>query len=131
MKVENIRVSNFENALRGMRNPMNSWHHIDSAFGVGCEDYTDVDWTIAEKWAESKGLSIQNTPEEYEDEVCKYDKWLIQNGVIHKTDHCFEYAFIGPKDMDLAKRLIKAGPEHSKFLRQIFVSMDITAPLYW
>lgn len=43
-----------------------------------------------------------------------------------------EYEFIvGPKDMDLATRLIKAGNEHRKFLRQIFVSVDITAPLYW
>lgn len=38
---------------------------------------------------------------------------------------------IGEKDLDLMKRLYKAGPEHRKYLRQIFVSMDITAPLYW
>ena len=38
---------------------------------------------------------------------------------------------IGPNDMDLARRLIKAGSDHRKFLRQIFVSVDITAPLYW
>jgi len=38
---------------------------------------------------------------------------------------------IGEKDIDLAQRLIKAGPEHRKFLRQIFVCVDITAPLYW
>lgn len=39
---------------------------------------------------------------------------------------------IGPNDMDLAKRLIRAGdPSHRKFLRQIMVSVDITAPLYW
>lgn len=39
---------------------------------------------------------------------------------------------IGPTDMDLAKRLIRAGdPSHRKYLRQIFVSVDITAPLYW
>ena len=42
-----------------------------------------------------------------------------------------EVAFIGPNDMKLATTLIKAGPEHRKFLRQIFVSVDITAPLYW
>lgn len=45
-------------------------------------------------------------------------------------DKCGGY-FIGPNDMKLAQRLIKAGPEHRKFLRQIFVSVDITAPLYW
>lgn len=38
---------------------------------------------------------------------------------------------IGPNDLDLAQRLIKSGPEHMKFMRQIFVSVDITAPLYW
>lgn len=38
---------------------------------------------------------------------------------------------IGPNDLGLAQRLIKGGPEHAKFLRQIFVSMDITAPLYF
>ena len=37
----------------------------------------------------------------------------------------------GPKDMDLAKRLIKSGSDHRKFMRQIFVSVNITAPLYW
>jgi len=40
-------------------------------------------------------------------------------------------AVIGPNDMDLASRLIKAGPEHCKFLRQISVVADVTAPLYW
>lgn len=38
---------------------------------------------------------------------------------------------VGPNDMKLAQTLIKAGPEHRKFMRQIFVSVDITAPLYW
>jgi len=43
----------------------------------------------------------------------------------------YEYAAIGPDDMRLAKTLIRSGPEHRKFLRQIMVSVDITAPLYW
>ena len=38
---------------------------------------------------------------------------------------------LGPNDLDLAKRLRKAGSDHRKFIRQIFVSVDITAPLYW
>ena len=42
-----------------------------------------------------------------------------------------EYAALGPKDMDLAQRMIKAGTPNDKFLRQIFVSVDITAPIYW
>ena len=44
---------------------------------------------------------------------------------------CLESYVIGPNDMKLMKTLIKAGPEHRKFLRQIFISVDITAPLYW
>lgn len=39
--------------------------------------------------------------------------------------------YLGQKDLDLAQRMIKAGDSDSKFLRQIFVSVDITAPLYW
>ena len=46
------------------------------------------------------------------------------------TDENGSY-ILGEKDLDLAKRMIKGGPDESKFLRQIFVSMDITAPLYW
>ena len=42
-----------------------------------------------------------------------------------------ECVYIGPNDMDLAKRLIKAGPEHCKFLRQIQVWADFDMPLYW
>lgn len=42
-----------------------------------------------------------------------------------------EYYVIGPNDMKLMQTLIKGGPEHRKFMRQIFVSVDITAPFYW
>lgn len=80
MKFENTDVWGFEHALRGMRNPLNSWDKSDTAF--------------------------------------YYD----DNGL--QTD-------IGENDMNLAKRLISGGPEHRKFLRQIMVSVDITAPLYW
>lgn len=48
-----------------------------------------------------------------------------------KNENIIPKYIIGEKDMDLAQRLIKAGPEHRKFLRQIFVSVDITAPIYW
>lgn len=95
MKFENIRVYNFDNALRGMRNPLASWARSDSEYGV-----------VAEV---PEGATVIHT----------YDNGLN------------EYAAIGPNDMGLAKRLINAGPEHRKFLRQIFVSVDITAPLYW
>jgi len=78
IKIENLEVLNFEGALRGMRNPLESWNKSDSY---------------------------------YDKETGKY--------------------VIGPKDLELALKLTKAGSDHSKFLRQIFVSMDITAPMSW
>ena len=86
IKVENVEVWGFEHAIRGMRNPMNSW------------DKSDSEWRIY-------------TPEYPHLSKAKYE--------------------IGKNDLDLMRRLYKAGPEHRKYLRQIFVSMDITAPLYW
>ena len=77
IKLEKTSVVNLENAMRGARNPMNSWARADS----------------------------------YYDEDRNY--------------------ILGPNDLDLARRLAKAGPDHRKFIRQIFVSVDITAPLYW
>lgn len=56
------------------------------------------------------------------------NSWHLSDSYYHPiTD---EY-IIGPKDMNLAQRMIGAGADESKFMRQIFVSMDITAPLYW
>jgi hypothetical protein len=75
--LERTSVMNLENAIRGARNPMNSWTKMDSSYN--------------------------------------------ENG---------EY-LLGENDLDLAKRLCKSGSDHRKFIRQIFVSVDITAPLYW
>lgn len=86
MKFERTEVFNFEGALHGMRNPMNSWHKSDSEYKV-----------------------------------------LEDGNVLIRSN---EY-IIGANDMNLAQRLIKGGSEHRKFLRQIMVSVDITAPLYW
>lgn len=80
MKFEDTEVWGFEHAIRGMRNPMNSWEKSDSGY---------VDKRFNDQF------------------------------------------YIGPNDMKLMKNLISAGPEHRKFLRQIFISVDITAPLYW
>lgn len=78
--IENLETSGFEVAIRGMRNPLNSWAKSDSYW-----DYPEYP-----------------------------DRFIL-----------------GPNDLGLACRLIKAGPEHRKFLRMIHVSMDITGPLYW
>jgi hypothetical protein len=77
IKVERISVMNMENAIRGARNPLNSWARMDSSY-------------------DEKGNFV-----------------------------------LGENDLSLAHRLAKAGSDHRKFLRQIIVSMDITAPLYW
>ena len=75
--IERTSVMNFENAIRGARNPMNSWNRMDSFY-------------------DEQGNFI-----------------------------------MGPSDLNLAQRLARAGSDHRKFIRQIFVSVDFTAPLYW
>ena len=77
LKTERTSVMNFENAIRGARNPMNSWSRMDSYYN-------------------DKGEFV-----------------------------------LGENDLSLAVRLAKSGRDHRKYLRQIFVSVDITAPLYW
>ncbi len=101
IRVENIEVWGFEHAIRGLRNPMNSWSKSDSH---RCE------WQLSEKCDDCRKLNADNTG------VCESDR---------------EFYCIGENDLNLMKRLCKAGTEHRKYLRQIFVSMDITAPLYW
>ena len=77
IKIERTSVMNFENAMRGARNPLNSWDRMDS--------HTESDGTFV----------------------------------------------FGENDLALAKRLCTAGSDHRKFIRQIFVSVDLTAPIYW
>ena len=136
MKFEKTWVGNFEGAFRGLRNPKNSWDKSDSFFGVVNLDYADKDMEIADEWVKTFHPDL-NWPEEFTDEgynlAEEYADKLIKNGTLklNDNDDVAEVAFIGPQDMKLAQTLIKAGPEHRKFLRQIFVSVDITAPLYW
>lgn len=99
MKFENTEVWGFEHALRGMRNPKNSWNKSDS-------DFSD---------------DKCHAPEQEACELCRYFSGF--------NKPCVPY--IGKNDMALAQSLIRGGSEHRKFLRQIFVSVDITAPLYW
>ncbi len=127
MEFTNYTVSNFENALRGMRNPKNSWNRSDSYFGIGDTDTINKElYRVAAKWM---------APNSIDDEAAAspYLHYLIKNGTIRQASEgdIFEVAFIGPNDMALAKQLVNAGTPHDKFLRQIFISVDITAPLYW
>ena len=101
MKFENVRVMNFENALYGMRNPKESWHLSDTYHGL--EQINNV---------------FERTDGQ---DYC----------ILYQDGELVEFISIGPNDMKLAKNLIKAGSEHRKFMRQIFVSVDIVAPIYW
>ena len=95
LKVENTEVLGWEHAIRGMRNPMNSWDKSDS-----CECYDDYDCASCRQ--------------------CKIKE--IECGYIY----C-----VGQNDLDLMKRLVKAGTDHSKFMRMITVYVDITSSLYF
>ena len=92
IEFEHPEVWGWEHAIRGMRNPLNSWDKSDSSFNY------DVEATTAG------------------DEEPQY---------IHID------AMIGYNDLNLMRRLVRAGSSHRKFLRQILVSVDITAPRYW
>lgn len=101
MKFEKTEVMNFKGALRGMRNPMNSWDKSDSHYGY------------------------------YQCATCNHNHLCDKCITSDENNYAIEAPIIGENDMKLAKKLIKAGTEHRKFMRQIFVSVDITAPLYW
>ena len=94
-------------------------------------DSSDLPWEISYLYCEEEGLDNDEDEDIFEEKQNNYEKWLLQNGILRQFNDCLEYAYIGPKDLDLAHRMIKAGVSDSKFLRQINVSVDITAPLYW
>ena len=136
MKFENVKVYNFENALRGMRNPMNSWDKSDSWFGITNIYEVNMLDEVASKWVNKDfpNWEEQVYPINKKAEIAfeRYVNWLLQEGTLEAgPEDTYLCAFIGPKDMELAQRLIRAGNEHRKFMRQIFVTVDITAPLYW
>ena len=97
IKIENVETCNWRAAVRGCRNPLESWSKSDSYF----EDMHAGDYT--------------NLNEEFMNCV---------------PDH-IQDVYLGPNDLDLMKRLVNAGTDHSKFMRMITVSFDIVAPLYW
>ena len=144
MKFQLTRVYNFEGAFRGLRNPMNSWDRSDSFFGITDMYMEDSLTDVCDAWIDEENIERRERGaeeyshdmeryEEYYDILGKYENWLMKEGILNKNNTCDVYnvAFLGPNDLNLAQKLILAGPEHAKFLRQIFVSVDITAPLYW
>ena len=109
-----------------MRHPLESYAKSDSKFGIASVDYfNDIrDDFLHNIYAEE----IKN-PEKHKELFEFYD---INSEIQYDPRfEEYEYALLGPKDLDLAQRMIKAGSPNDKFLRQIFVSVDITAPLYW
>lgn len=93
IKIEKTEVVGWEHAIRGMRNPLESWEKSDS---LPCDEVKCKDCVT--------------------DEHCN-------------TDH--DNYYIGTNDLDLMRRLERAGTDHRKFMRMIVVYCDITAPLYW
>ena len=137
MKFENTQVMNFEGAFRGLRNPLESWAKSDSQFGIEKLEEVQADYEVACEYCINKGLNAEEDYDAFYEAEEKYAEWLRENGDLNKDSFnlyfpdCVQYAYIGPNDLNLAQRMIKAGTSDRKFMRQIFVSVDITAPLYW
>ena len=142
MKFQNTQVMNFQGAFRGLRNPLESWDKSDSYFGIVDIEYDDyhVDEVIT-SWVQNQNKirvkenkqPIEEGSKEYFDLWDKYWDWWYNQclGILQRDGDALNVACIGPKDLDLAQRMIRAGSSDRKFLRQIIVSVDITAPLYW
>ena len=131
MKFSETWTGNWQNAIRGLRHPMESYDRSDSEFGITSVDFLpDECESVVDKYIESWDKYNDERSVPNREEITDY---LCDNGwtsYYPKNDE-YEYAFLGPNDIDLAKRMIAAGTPNDKFLRQIFVSVDITAPLFW
>lgn len=128
MKFENTEVFNFEGAFRGMRNPLNSWEKSDSCYALTSSDESSEALDdVAFAWVEKNHECLNDPicPDTFEIALMRMEdrgSWPDAS-----TPAIYHNFFIGPNDMDLAQRLIKGGSEHSKFLRQIIVNVDIIA----
>lgn len=105
LKIENTEVYGWEAAIRGMRNPKNSWDKSDSVYHCG-DSVDDFECDLCGNCGYYKSSNLPCPPN--------------NNPII-----------VGKNDLKLMKTLAKAGTDHGKFLRMINVTMDITAPLYW
>ncbi len=129
MQFDNTRTFNWEGAFHGMRAPLESWAKSDSMFGLApMEDERDLE-TMLKIWRDKEYPNGFSTEQERIAYNAEKISWIDNNGILRCDNNCMEFAFLGPADLDLAQRLIKAGPEHRKFLRQIFVSAYISLPL--
>lgn len=128
MQFDNTRTFNWEGAFHGMRAPLESWAKSDSMFGLAPMEST-YDLEMLNTWRDKEYPDGFNTEQERTTYNAEKISWIDNNGILRCDNNCMEFAFLGPADLDLAQRLIKAGPEHRKFLRQIFVSAYISLPL--
>lgn len=128
MQFDNTRTFNWEGAFHGMRAPLESWAKSDSMFGIAPMEST-YDLEMLNTWRDKEYPDGFNTEQERTVYNAEKISWIDNNGILCCDNNCMEFAFLGPADLDLAQRLIKAGPEHRKFLRQIFVSTYISLPL--
>lgn len=140
IQFDNVSVSNMANAIRGMRNPLESWKQSDSRYGLGdCDDEYCANrlFNSTDAWMDYLGYGFL---EDIESEVdrkqwLKAEKeigeWLWDNSLLDKDGPYESRFYFGPKDLKLAQSLLRAGTDESKFMRQIFISVDITAPIYW
>lgn len=101
LTIENVETYGWEAAIRGMRNPKNSWDRMDS------HPCLEADWS-------GDCPMVMNDDEPAKD--CDPDKY---------------HFCVGENDFKLMQTLAAAGQDHGKFLRMITVTLDITAPLYW
>lgn len=130
IKVDKIRVFNFEGAFRGLRNPLESHDKADSFFGIA-EDWEEM-YELAYEVANSYITNDWWQPGD--DELFdERREWLIQQGTryVLSSEHATEVNYLGREDLNLGRRMVLAGTDEGKFARQIFISMDITAPLHW
>ena len=126
IKVTNAKVFNFEGAFRGLRNPKESHHLSDSFFDIMEDNY------VSDYFDEHTSLyALPELPEEEYDMILNWSYENAGSNYLPYGEHCSEYVFLGPKDIDLAQRMIAGGTDESKFMRQILVSLDIEAPLFW
>lgn len=108
IKFENTEVVGWEHAIRGMRNPMNSWDKSDSDYRpILCKRCDYCTSYQLEQWEDCEKCEVEM-------ETSSHNGFMI-----------------GPNDLDLMTRLRNAGTDHRKFMRMITVYVDITAPLYW
>ena len=106
IKIENFEVVGMDHAIRGMRNPMNSWDKSDSEYHIDCDRTPCGECPIN---AEKRRNSAT---------TC-FDALMICDSKV------------GPNDLTLMKKLAAGGSVHAKYRRMIVVYLDITAPLYW